>query len=221
IESRIEAIPAELDIRLQACETRLRQAQSSELRTLLVTGLQAATTAVQPATEGAGESRYASAQSSVGNSRLTSQDPVQTNHTPELDLQPGLDPDLQPPRYRMCRAVKTVEALWREWTVGLRGQPAVAELDRKWANRWRSGRQSELQWYSLRLEVIREIQRIAQEKRIGEQAAMHSVSMQQQQTGCSLDQFCKQLRANRKACTPARPRARPLARTRACSGAGL
>ncbi|KAL2137536.1 hypothetical protein VTI28DRAFT_9169 [Corynascus sepedonium] len=216
IQSRIEAIPAELDIRLQACETRLKQAQSSELRTLLVTGLQAATTAVQPAMEGAEKSQYTSAQSSVGNSRLASQAPVQANDMPELD------PDLQPPRYRMCRAVKTVEALWREWTVGLRGQPAVAELDSKWGSRWRSGRQSELQWYSLRLEVIREIQRVAQAKRIGEQAAMHIVSLQQQQTGCSLDQFCKQLRANRKACVPARPcahlRARPLARIPACSG---
>jgi len=221
IESRIEAIPAQLDIRLQEYEKRLRETQSSELRSLLVTGLRAATTAVQPATEGARKSRYPSAQSSVGNSRLTRQDPVQTNDTPELDLQPGLDPDLESPRYRMCRAVKTVEALWREWTVGLQGQPAVAELNSKWGSRWRSGRQSELQWYSLRLEVIREIQRVAQEKRIGEQAAMHIVSMQQQQTGCSLDQFCKQLRANRNACTPTRPRARPLARTLACSGAGL
>ncbi|KAL2140333.1 hypothetical protein VTI28DRAFT_3977 [Corynascus sepedonium] len=201
IESRIEAASAklrtDLDIRLQAFETRLREAQSSELRAFLVTGLQAAGAAVLPAKEGAN----ASAQSSVGNSRLASQDPAQTSDTPELDLQPELDPDLQPPRYRMCRAVKTVEALWREWTVGLRGHPAVSELDSKWGSRWRSGRQSELQWYSLRLEVIREIRRVAQAKRIGEQAAMHIVSMQQQRIGCSLDQFCKQLRANRKAGT--------------------
>ncbi|KAL2137713.1 hypothetical protein VTI28DRAFT_8457 [Corynascus sepedonium] len=118
IESRIEAIPAELDNRLQVCETRLREGQSSELRTHLVKGLQAATTAVQPAMEGAGKSRYTSAQSSVGNSRLTSQEPVQTNDTPELDLQPGLDPDLQPSRYRMCRAVKTVEAVWPDGVAG-------------------------------------------------------------------------------------------------------
>jgi Transcriptional activator of glycolytic enzymes len=62
----------------------------------------------------------------------------------------------------MCRAVRTVEALWREWTVGLQGNPSIEVLDRKWGNHWRAGRQSELQWYSLRLEVIREIRRVAQ-----------------------------------------------------------
>ncbi|KXX75018.1 High-osmolarity-induced transcription protein 1 [Madurella mycetomatis] len=49
----------------------------------------------------------------------------------------------EPPKYRICRAVWTVEGLWREWTVGLRGQPAVTALDSKWGNWWRAGRQSE------------------------------------------------------------------------------
>ncbi|KAK4233189.1 transcriptional activator of glycolytic enzymes-domain-containing protein, partial [Achaetomium macrosporum] len=91
-------------------------------------------------------------------------------------------PEPQPPQYRMCRAVKTVKGLWHEWTVGLRGMPAVAALDRKWGSRWRAGRRSELQWYSLRLEVIKEIRRVAQAQRIGEQAAMYIVNMQQQRT---------------------------------------
>ena len=33
--------------------------------------------------------------------------------------------DEQPPRHRMCRSVKTVERLWREWMAGLRGQPSI------------------------------------------------------------------------------------------------
>ena len=107
---------------------------------------------------------------------------------------------LEPPKHRMCRAVRTVEALWREWAVGLQGNPSIEVLDRKWGNRWRSGRQSELQWYSLRLEVIREIKRVAQAQRTSEEAAMWQVSLQQQQLmRCSLDQFCNQLRAGRKA----------------------
>ena len=106
---------------------------------------------------------------------------------------------LEPPKHRMCRAVRTVEALWREWTVGLQGNPSIEVLDRQWGNRWRAGRQSELQWYSLRLEVIREIRRAAQAQRTSEEAAMWQVSLQQQQTRCSLDQLCKRLRAGRKA----------------------
>jgi hypothetical protein len=61
----------------------------------------------------------------------------------------------------MCRAVKSVRALWREWTKGLKGKPSVAALDSKWGSRWRAGRQKELQWYFLRLELIKEIKRVA------------------------------------------------------------
>jgi hypothetical protein len=51
----------------------------------------------------------------------------------------------------------------------------------------------------LRLEVIREIKHIAQAQRISEDAAMHQVSKQQQNMGCSLDRLCKLLKAGRKA----------------------
>jgi hypothetical protein len=61
----------------------------------------------------------------------------------------------------------------------------------------------------MRLEVIREIRRVAQARRISEQAAMHLVNMQQQQTGCSLNQFCKRLRANNRQPGP-QPRSRAV-----------
>ena len=99
----------------------------------------------------------------------------------------------------MCRAVKTVKALWREWTVGLGGNPSIDVLDSKWGSRWRAGRQSELQWYSLRLEVIKEIRRVARAQRISEEPAMWQVNLMQEKMQCSLDQFCKRLRAGKKA----------------------
>jgi hypothetical protein len=99
----------------------------------------------------------------------------------------------------MCREVKTVEGLWREWTVGLQGQPSIRDLDSRWGSRWRTGQQSELQWYSLRLEVIKEIQRVAKVERLAEEAAMWKLHVDQQRMGCSLDRFCKRLRTNRKA----------------------
>jgi len=83
----------------------------------------------------------------------------------------------------MCRSVKTVEALWREWTVGLGGQPSISALDSRWGSRWRSGRQNELQWYSLRLEVIREIKRMAKAQRSSEEQAMWTLHLQQQCDG--------------------------------------
>jgi hypothetical protein len=86
--------------------------------------------------------------------------------------------------------VRTAGALWREWTVDLRGSPSIEVLDWKWGNHWRAGCQSELQCYSLRLEVIKEIRRVAQAQRTSEEAATWQVNLQQQQTSCSLDQFC-------------------------------
>ncbi|KAM4062465.1 transcriptional activator of glycolytic enzymes domain-containing protein [Hirsutella rhossiliensis] len=67
-------------------------------------------------------SRFVSAQSSIVDSRATS--PTATD-TITVKTEP-------PPRYQMCRAVKMVEALWSEWTVGLRGGPAIADLDGRW-----------------------------------------------------------------------------------------
>ena len=107
----------------------------------------------------------------------------------------------EPPRHRMSRSVRTVEALWTEWIVGLPGQPSISELDRRWGARWRAGRTSEAQWYSLRLEVVREIRRMAESRHISQEAAMYMVGMDQRQSNCSLDLFCKRLRANRKSRT--------------------
>jgi hypothetical protein len=90
----------------------------------------------------------------------------------ELDPEPTLVDDFHipgaentAPEYRMSRAIKTVEALWQEWMTGLPGQPAVSALDVRWGSQWRAGRRSEVQWYSLRLEVIREIRRVSKSRR--------------------------------------------------------
>src|SRR5437667_1639565 len=113
----------------------------------------------------------------------------------------------------MCRTIKTVEGLWREWTVGLQGRPSVASLDSRWGSRWRTGRRGEIQWYSLRLEVMKEIRRTAQAQRSSEEEAMWAVDLRQRQMGCSLDMFCKRLRAGRKACTAPTAATAPAAPT--------
>ena len=124
---------------------------------------------------------------------------------PDLELEPVLVDDFRipgaeetPPEYRMSRAIRTVEALWQEWMTGLPGQPAVSALDTQWGSKWRAGRRSEVQWYSLRLEVIREIRRISKSRRIAEITAMHAVAADYRQSSRSLDAFCKQLRSSRK-----------------------
>ncbi|KAK4206866.1 transcriptional activator of glycolytic enzymes-domain-containing protein, partial [Rhypophila decipiens] len=109
-----------------------------------------------------------------------------------------VSPEAEPPKHSMSRAVKTVSDLWREWTTGLQGGPSITALDNRWGSRWRAGRQAEVQWYSLRLEVIREIRRVAGMRRTSEETAVAFVAAEQRQSNCSLDLYCKRLRANRK-----------------------
>ncbi|KAN0079726.1 Transcriptional activator of glycolytic enzymes domain containing protein [Elaphomyces granulatus] len=49
----------------------------------------------------------------------------------------------------------TITDLWKEWTVGLGGQPSVEDLDERWGSRWRHG--AEFQSYPRRKVVITEI----------------------------------------------------------------
>jgi hypothetical protein len=137
-----------------------------------------------------GTSRYTSARASAAVS------PEPQLH--EYEHQDG-QAEVQPPAHRMSRAIKTVERLWHEWTVGIDGGPSIRSLDSRWGSRWRAGRRSELQWYSLRLEAIKEVRRIAQAQRTSEVAAVWQLQHQQQKMGCSLDQLCKRLRTGRKA----------------------
>jgi hypothetical protein len=104
----------------------------------------------------------------------------------------------EPPKHRMSRAVKSVNDLWREWTTGWGGGPSITALDNRWGSRWHAGRQAEVQWYSLRLEVMREIRRVADIRRLSEESAVAFVGAEQRQSGCSLDLYCKRLRANRQ-----------------------
>jgi hypothetical protein len=67
------------------------------------------------------------------------------------------------PRYRMSRTIQTVPDLWREWTVGLQGQPSIEKLDELYGWDWRAGPNAaaERQFYSRRKTLISEIRRLA------------------------------------------------------------
>lgn len=117
---------------------------------------------------------------------------------PLLTISSAPDDSTEPPRHHMCRQVHTVEALWREWTEGLAGQPSITWLDNRWGNRWRAGRSSEIQWYSLRLEIVKEIRYQARSRRQSEEEAMATLQLEQRHAGISLDSLCKRLRSARK-----------------------
>jgi hypothetical protein len=68
----------------------------------------------------------------------------------------------EPPPYRISRIIQTIPELWREWTVGLAGQPLIEQLDARYGASWRTGPTivSERQFYSRRKTLITEIRRL-------------------------------------------------------------
>ncbi|KAM4060435.1 centromere DNA-binding protein complex CBF3 subunit, domain 2 domain-containing protein [Hirsutella rhossiliensis] len=168
----LESIDARHEARtLRATEERLTVAQSSlfsngfnfQVKAAMATTATAAAAVVDVVGQGGrGEgSRFVSAQSSIVDSRDTS--PTATDM---IMVKPE-----PPPRHHMRSGASGRLAS---------GAPAIADLDSRWGSRWRAGRQPELQWYSLRLEVIKEIRKVAKAHRCSEDAAMHIVNLQQQ-----------------------------------------
>ncbi|KAH8890738.1 hypothetical protein GQ53DRAFT_867189 [Thozetella sp. PMI_491] len=96
----------------------------------------------------------------------------------------------EPPQHTMNRTVKTVAALWEEWTKGGPGRPSISALDRRWGPRWRTGRSREVQWYSLRREVILEAGRLAATRRIPMPTAVQVLDLDQRRTLATLNRFC-------------------------------
>jgi len=132
---------------------------------------------------------------SIGLQQLEQQ---QQQQPPPPQHQIDLSDPSRPPLYRMRRDIRTVEQLYLEWTAGSLGCPAIAELDRRYGSRWRQGRRDELQFYSLRREIIKEIDRITHSERVSETTAMQRVQGRQAREKLSLDKLCKTLRREAK-----------------------
>ena len=62
----------------------------------------------------------------------------------------------------MNRTIQTVRELWQEWSQGVEGGPAVAELERRFQARWR--RDSKVRMHYLRRKyIVDEINRLVGE----------------------------------------------------------
>jgi hypothetical protein len=63
------------------------------------------------------------------------------------------------PHYKMSRAIRTVNDLWREWKQGIGAFPSIEQLENNWGTRWRSD-PTESKFYNRRKTIIKEIQRL-------------------------------------------------------------
>jgi hypothetical protein len=94
----------------------------------------------------------------------------------------------------MRRDIRRVDQLYHEWTVGYQGGFSIQELDRTYGPRWRTGRSKEAQFYSLRLEIIKEIARLSHLEKISDALAIQRLQYRQDRERCSIDKLCKLLR---------------------------
>jgi hypothetical protein len=81
----------------------------------------------------------------------------------------------------MNRQVNTVPELWKEWTVGLGpGNPSIRELERQYGPSWRTS-SSAANFFSRRLRIINEIQRMIDVEGLSEDEAVNRLEARREQ----------------------------------------
>ncbi|KFH67149.1 hypothetical protein MVEG_07672 [Podila verticillata NRRL 6337] len=96
-------------------------------------------------------------------------------------------PPPPPPIYVMNRQVNTVPELWKEWTVGLGpGNPSIRQLEAQYGPSWRTT-SSAANFFSRRLRIINEIQRMIDFEGMSEEEAVNRLEMRREQGVAALN----------------------------------
>lgn len=94
------------------------------------------------------------------------------------------------PTYKLCRHLKTVTDVWREYELGLPGQPAVQFLEQTQGTSWRRDR-TESRYFSRRKVIYDKVKKTASEYNISTTEAAEIVERKRVELGKSLDGLCK------------------------------
>lgn len=76
------------------------------------------------------------------------------------------------PQVTMSRKTVDISTLWKEYTVGINGNPAIRTMERQFGTAWRKS-SSETKFYTNRLPLLREIQRMLDSEQALDQAILH------------------------------------------------
>jgi hypothetical protein len=105
------------------------------------------------------------------------------------------------PQYKMCRTLKTVQEVWKEYKHGINGHPSIESLDRSYRARWR-GSEAERKYYSNRMNIIKFVKDKIKEytannrqmdENAAEIAALDYCEQQRKRMQMSLDKYQKHL----------------------------
>jgi hypothetical protein len=98
----------------------------------------------------------------------------------------------QPPKYKLSRTIATVHDLWREWSIGIGGRPAVKVLEDTWGAKWRKDT-TERRFFNRRRIVIDEVNRIASDDGVTIEEAIRRLDDKMKASSKSLDWLQKQI----------------------------
>ncbi|KAK9319354.1 transcriptional activator of glycolytic enzymes-domain-containing protein [Lipomyces orientalis] len=87
--------------------------------------------------------------------------------------------------------VSTVVELYRVWYTGSASFPSIVSLDERYGAAWRSG---DRQCYSVRLQIIREVDRLASARNISERDAVLLLDAERRQKNWTLNMLSNELR---------------------------
>ncbi|KAG1445642.1 hypothetical protein G6F56_009841 [Rhizopus delemar] len=90
------------------------------------------------------------------------------------------------PVYRLDRTLKTVDEVWKEYSVGIKGGPAVEMLEFEHGTLWRKDR-TEARYFSRRNVIYKEIKRMANELNISNEEAARNIERTRQRLKKTLD----------------------------------
>ena len=132
--------------------------------------------------------------STIASESVTNQEVVPAGAAPNVDestwnavVLPAV------PVYKMSRSLLSVTDVWREYKVGLGGNPSIENLDRDYKNAWRRA-PVERKFYSRRLVLYKQIKSLAEELSVSETVAAENLERSRLAAKKSLDSFQKSLK---------------------------
>jgi Transcriptional activator of glycolytic enzymes len=95
------------------------------------------------------------------------------------------------PRYTLNRNFSTVTDVWREYSVGINGNPSVNSLEERYQTAWRDRKES--RFFSSRSVLYREVEKIAANRGISCEEAAYVLEARRIELKMSLDKLMKSI----------------------------
>jgi hypothetical protein len=126
-------------------------------------------------------------------SSVQSEVEISSNELSYVETPPRiLEQHSEAPEYKIDRNVFNVIDVWREYTVGIKGGPAIEYLERNFQTKWRQDR-TESRYFSSRLVLYNEIKKISETSHISKDEAAEKLEKRRQELKFTLYKLTKSI----------------------------